>query len=82
MSLRGFGLAGKAGSDDGHSSAHGSGGVGGAGALGPTSLLNTPLANTMKKVGMNPNLANNRLNQFLVKKGPANNNGSNNAFSH
>lgn len=52
MSLRGFGLAGKAGSDDGHSS----------NGLSHTNLLNTPLANTMKKVGMNPNLANNRLN--------------------
>ena len=31
-------------------------------------LLNTPLANTMKKVGLNPQF-NNKLNQYVVKKG-------------
>ena len=72
MSLRGFGA--KAGSDDGLST-HG-------GGMGQSSLLNTPLANTMKKVGMNPNLANNRLNQFLVKKGPGNGSSNNNTFSN
>lgn len=46
------------------------------GGVNSQSLMNTPLANTMKKVGMNPNLANNRLNQFLVKKG-----GNNNTYS-
>jgi hypothetical protein len=63
MSLRGFG---RAGSDDGLSSGN------------QASLLNTPLANTMKKVGMNPSLAGNSLNQFLVKKGPGGNNATSN----
>ena len=31
-------------------------------------LLNTPLANTMKKVGINPQF-NNKLNQYVVRKG-------------
>ncbi|CDW87667.1 UNKNOWN [Stylonychia lemnae] len=61
MSLRGFGVTNRPGSDNGDQTSQTN--------YGQASLLNTPLANTMKKVGMNPNLANNRLNQFLVKKG-------------
>ena len=41
-------------------------------------LLNTPLANTMKKIGMTP-LMNNRLNNFVVKK---NTNSNNNTLSN
>ena len=41
-------------------------------------LLNTPLANTMKKVGMTPNL-NSKLNQFVVRK-PNNHSGNNTNF--
>ena len=37
-----------------------------------SNLLNTPLANTMKKVGMTP-LMNKSLNNFVVKKGNNNN---------
>ena len=37
------------------------------GVVAARNLLNTPLANTMKKVGMTP-LINNRLNNFVVKK--------------
>ena len=33
-------------------------------------LLNTPLANTMKKIGMTPMLGN-KLNKFVVKKNTA-----------
>ena len=32
-----------------------------------SNLLNTPLANTMKKVGMTPNMSS-KLNQFVVRK--------------
>jgi hypothetical protein len=74
MSLRGAYISGRAGSDHGGDTSN-------YNSNGSNNLLNTPLANTMKKVGINPNLNNNRLNQFLVKKGSNNNTSNNNTYN-
>lgn len=63
MSLRGFGGGG---SDNGNDYSIGASSTN-------SNILNTPLATTMRKVGINPQ-SNNKLNQFVVRK-------SNNTFS-
>jgi hypothetical protein len=66
MSLRGA-FGGKAGSENGDSTVI-------RRNSGPTtSLLNTPLGNTMKKLGMNPSGGGSNLNEFLVRKGNSSN---------
>jgi len=73
MSLRGG--FGKAGSDNGDSTV--SYPIRGN---SNSSLLNTPLGNTMKKLGMTPNMGGNNLNRFLVKRGDGSSNS--NTFTH
>ncbi len=50
-------MNGKAGSDNGETSISYQNRIG-----NPASLLNTPLGNTMKKLGMNPSMSGNSLN--------------------